>query len=109
MDYVVKVERPSVEEQIDRVVSVTGYKGNRDDVRNVIRAVTEINNIIADNEITQGICDLRCAIACVKDFMNNDEESWRQSARLTIEDKAILEPGFKEEITLKLDTILGDE
>ena len=109
MDYVVEVNRPTTEEQFARVKSVTGYTGNDSDIKKVIQAVNEINEIIKDNEITQGICDLRCAISCVIDYMNNGEESWRQSARLTIEDKAILEPGFKETVHEKLNSIFGDE
>ena len=109
MDYVIHVDSPSFNEQVNRVISVTGFKGKKEEIELLIRAVNEIRNIISQNEITQGICDLRSAIACTLDYMNNGEESWRKSARLTIEDKAILEQGFSEQVKLKLDTILGEE
>ena len=109
MDYVINVKTPSLEENVTRIISRTGYKGDREDIVLLMRAVNEIKNIIFNNEIIQGICDVRTAIACTQDYMNTDCESWRKSARYTIEDKAVLEPGFAEQIKLKLDSILGEE
>lgn len=105
MCYTRRFDAMSINDQIDRVMSVTNYK-NRDDVRKVIQAIRELNNIIADNDITQGICDMRSAINCITDYQLCGG-SLRDSARLTIEDKVSLESGYEEEIRLKLDSILG--
>lgn len=105
MCYTRRFDAMSINDQIDRVMSVTNYK-NRDDVRRVIQAIRELNNIIADNDITQGICDMRSAINCITDYQLCGG-SLRDSARLTIEDKVSLESGYEEEIRLKLDSILG--
>ena len=86
-------------------MSVTGYE-NREDVKKVIKAINELNNIIIDNDITQGICDLRSAINCITDY-ELCGGSLRQSAKLTIEDKVSLESGYEDEIRLKLDSIFG--
>lgn len=105
--YVKKIDAPSEREQVDRVISVTGYKGPREDVEKIVQCVFELQNIIADNDITQGICDIRGAIECINDYQYNGG-SLRQSASLTLEDKASLEPGYEEDIKLKLDSILGE-
>lgn len=105
--YTKKIEAPSEREQVNRIISVTNYNGPREDVEKVVQCIIELQNIIADNDINQGICDIRSAIDCITDYKNNGG-SLRQSAALTFEDKVSLEPGYSEEISLKIDSILGD-
>lgn len=105
--YVKRIDAPSEQEQVDRVISVTGYKGSRSDVEKVVQAVSELQNIISDEDISQGIADIRGAIDLINDYQYNGG-SLRQSASITIEDKASLEPGYEEDIKLKLDSILGE-
>ena len=104
--YVKKIDAPTVSEQIDRVMSVTGYQGDREDVAKVIHAIGELQEIIRDQSITQGIADIRGAIDCINDYQFNGG-SLRQSAALTIENKTSLEEGYGEIISDKLDSILG--
>lgn len=105
MCYTRRFDKMPFNAQVERVMSVTNYNV-REDVVKVVRAVNELNNIIVDNDITQGICDLRSAINCITDYQMCGD-SLRQSAKLTIEDKVSLESGYEEEIRLKLDSILG--
>ena len=104
MTYTRRFDKISQAEQIKRVQSVTGCNDLMA-ITKVIQAVEEISNLIADNDISQGICDLRSAIDCINDYMLMDC-SLRESAKQTIEDKASIEPGFEEAIALKLDSIL---
>lgn len=104
--YVKKIDAPTVSEQIDRVMSVTGYQGDREDVAKVIHAIGELQEIIRDQSITQGIADIRGAIDCINDYQFNGG-TLRQSAALTIENKTSLEDGYAEIISDKLDSILG--
>lgn len=104
--YVKKIDAPTVAEQIDRVMSVTGYQGDREDVAKVIHAIGELQEIIRDQSITQGIADIRGAIDCINDYQFNGG-TLRQSAALTIENKTSLEDGYAEIISDKLDSILG--
>lgn len=104
MTYTRRFDKIPQSEQIKRVQSVTGC----DDimaVTKVVQAVEEVSNLIVDNDISQGICDLRSAIDCINDYMLMGC-SLRESAKQTIEDKACIEPGYEEAISLKLDSIL---
>lgn len=104
--YVKRVDMPTLEEQTERIVSVTGFKGPKGEILQLLKAIKEINHMMKEDGITQGVCDLRCAIECVRDHMLNNC-SWRESAHLTIEDKAILEDGFENQVRLKLDSYFG--
>lgn len=106
INYCKRIDGLSIPDQVERVISVTGYEGPTDKVELLIKAIEEINSIIKENDLTQGACDLRSAIECVFDVKNNNC-SWREAARYTIEDKAILEDGYQDAIKLKLDSYFG--
>lgn len=107
IDYVKKIDPPSLDEQIKRVAQVTKYD-NKTEIAKVIKCIDELKIMMQDAGVTQGIADLRAAIDCINDCKNNNC-SIRESARYTIEDKVCLEEGYAEEIKLKIDSILGEE
>ena len=108
INYVSKINPPTEDEQVERIKSVTGCN-DTSGIRKVVKAVSEIQSIIKDAGLTQGISDLRCAISCVEDKMFNNT-TWRQAAEATIQDKAVLEDDMEdcvEAIKIKLDTYFG--
>lgn len=106
IDYVKKIDSPTLEEQVKRVAEVTKYQ-NIDNITKVVKCINELKIMMQDQDVTQGIADLRAAIDCINDCKVNGC-SIRESARYTIEDKVCLEDGYAEDIKLKIDSILGE-